>query len=118
MFSTGRCQECVCGRSFDDAGAFTRHKKNCLKGRKHLANALSHAKESHRAKKCRINGNTPASSSSHIPSETPDDHTLGSSESLPNLMNATQLTESGVLNEAGPVTRADEVCVHFSRLLI
>ena len=111
MFSTGRCQECICGRSFDDAGAFTRHKKNCLKGRKRLAKALSHAKESHRAKRCRIEGNTPASSSLHIPS---DDHTLGSSESLPNLMNATQSTESGVLNEAGPVMRADEVCVHFS----
>lgn len=47
-------QECICGRSFDNAGAFTRHKKNCQKGRKHLASALQRAKETHVRKKRRI----------------------------------------------------------------
>lgn len=47
-------QECVCGRLFENAGAFTRHKKICSKGRKHLASVLQHAKETHHRKKRRI----------------------------------------------------------------
>ena len=111
MFSTSHRQECICGQSFNDAGAFTRHKRKCLKGKKRLADVLNLAKESHYAKKCRIQSNTPASTS-HISNETPDDDVLGPSDSLPSLMNATQST-SGVLNEAGPVKGAGEVCVHF-----
>ena len=111
MFSTGNWQECICGRSFDDAGAFTRHKKKCLKGKKRLADVLSLAKESHHAKKCRIET---SASSSHTSNETPDDHVLGPLDSLPDSMNATQSTKSGVMNEAGPVKGGGEVCVLFS----
>ena len=111
MFSTSHRQECICGRSFDDAGAFTRHKRKCLKGKKRLADVLSLAKESHHAKKCRIET---SASSSHTSNETPDDHVLGPLDSLPDSMNATQSTKSGVMNEAGPVKGGGEVCVLFS----
>ncbi|KAN0077361.1 hypothetical protein V8E55_011216 [Tylopilus felleus] len=50
-------QECVCGRSFDNARAFTRHKKTCQKGRKRLANALRQARELHYSKRHRVEGN-------------------------------------------------------------
>ena len=56
MITTSYSQTCLCGRSFDNAGAFTRHKNTCSRGRKRLANALSHAKESYRTKKCRVEG--------------------------------------------------------------
>ena len=69
MFSISHRQECICGQSFDDAGAFTRHKRKCSKGKKRLADVLSLAKESHHAKKYRIEGNTPTSSS-HTSNET------------------------------------------------
>lgn len=49
-------QTCVCGRLFDNAGAFTRHKKGCQKGKKRLANALKQAKEVYHAKKRRVQG--------------------------------------------------------------
>lgn len=56
MFSSSN-QECVCGRSFDNTGAFTRHKKNCQQGKKRLATALRQAKEVHLNKKRRVEGN-------------------------------------------------------------
>ena len=68
MITTSYSQICLCGRSFDNAGAFTRHKKTCLRGKKHLANALSHAKESYRTKKCHVEGSEETVSSSHTES--------------------------------------------------
>lgn len=53
MFS-GSNQTCICGRFFDNAGAFTRHKKSCQEGKKRLANVLSQAKESRSRKKRRV----------------------------------------------------------------
>lgn len=50
-------QECVCGRSFDNARAFTRHKKTCQKGRKRLANALRQARELYYSKRHHVEGN-------------------------------------------------------------
>lgn len=47
-------QECVCGRSFDNAGAFTRHKKSCKKGKNRLASVLKQAQEAHLRKKRRV----------------------------------------------------------------
>jgi hypothetical protein len=47
-------QVCICGRSFSDAGAFTRHHKTCQKGRKRLSSALIRAKEIYENKKRRI----------------------------------------------------------------
>lgn len=47
-------QVCICGRSFSDAGAFTRHHKTCHKGRKRLSSALVRAKEIYQSKKRRI----------------------------------------------------------------
>lgn len=49
-------QECVCGRSFDNAGAFTRHKKSCKKGKNRLASVLKQAQEAHLRKKRRVEG--------------------------------------------------------------
>jgi hypothetical protein len=48
------CQVCICGRSFSDAGAFTRHHKTCQKGRKRLSSALLRVKEVYQSKKRRV----------------------------------------------------------------
>lgn len=55
MFSNST-QGCICGRSFDDSGAFTRHKKTCRKGKKHLAIALRQVKDTHLHKKRHVEG--------------------------------------------------------------
>ena len=54
MISTSYRQECLCSWSFDNTGAFTRHNKTCLKGKKRLANVLNQAQESyyHRKRCC------------------------------------------------------------------
>lgn len=49
-------QTCVCGRSYTDIGAFTRHEKGCRKGMKRLSSALAKAKEIYHAKKARRRG--------------------------------------------------------------
>jgi len=56
MISTSSFQECLCGCSFDNTGAFTRHKKTCSKGKKRLAHVLQHAKELYHRKKSHIGG--------------------------------------------------------------
>lgn len=57
-------QECVCGRSFDNAGAFTRHKKTCQEGKKRLAGVLMQAKEVRLRKKRRVKGTSESSTES------------------------------------------------------
>lgn len=52
MFSSSN-QTCICGRFFDNAGAFTRHKKSCQEGKKRLAHVLNQAKELHTSRKKR-----------------------------------------------------------------
>lgn len=54
MFSTSSEQTCVCGHFFDSAGALTRHKKNCQRGKKRLADALRQAREVYQAKRRRL----------------------------------------------------------------
>ena len=121
MISTSYCQQCLCGRSFDDTGAFTRHKKICLKSKKRLANVLSHTKESYRSKKCRIEDEGSVGASSQIvPSNTVSRHgtmddalgaTLEGSNTL-DAMDIVGLSQTKVLNETR-VSRADQVCVCF-----
>ena len=79
MASTIYCQECSCGRSFDDTGAFTRHKKTCSKGKKRLAHVLKHAKESYHRKRSRIRGGEEflsQTASSERASQTVSDETV------------------------------------------
>ncbi|KIK25474.1 hypothetical protein PISMIDRAFT_9510 [Pisolithus microcarpus 441] len=38
-------QVCICGRSFSDIAAFTRHNRNCQRGKKRLSGALTCVKE-------------------------------------------------------------------------
>ena len=122
MISTSYCQQCLCGRSFDDTGAFTRHKKICLKSKKRLANVLNHAKESHRSKKRRIEDEGSAGSSSQIVTSNTVfrhgtvDGALGDTalEVLNTLdaMDTVGLSPTKVLNETR-VSRADQVCICF-----
>ena len=99
MITTSYSQICLCGRSFDNAGAFTRHKKTCPRGKKRLANALSHAKESYRIKRCRVEESEETASSSQaegleVVSHTADgvlDDTSGVSDSIRNLVQPTQI---------------------------
>lgn len=51
---SGFTQICVCGRTFNDVGAFTRHEKGCRKGRKRLSGALARAKQVFSAKRARL----------------------------------------------------------------
>lgn len=53
---SGFIKTCVCGRTFNDLAAFTRHEKGCRKGKKRLSNALAKAKQYYRAKKPRLGG--------------------------------------------------------------
>ena len=122
MISTSYCQECPCGRSFDDTGAFTRHKKTCLKGKKHLANVLSHAKESYRSKKCRIEDERSASSSSQIVTSSISHHdivdsvlggtALDMSDTLGSMDTGQLQGQTKVLNEVS-ISGADQVCILF-----
>ena len=123
MISTSYCQQCLCGRSFSDTGAFTRHKKSCLKGKKRLANALSHAKESYHSKKCRIEDESSAGSSSQIiiseaiPHHDTVDDALGGAalevSTIPSSMDTVELSQTNkVLNEAR-ISRVDQVCICF-----
>ena len=97
---TSYSQTCLCGRSFDNAGAFTRHKKTCSRAKKRLANTLSHAKESYRTKKCRIEGNketagSPQTETSMVVSHTGPEvlgDTSGASHSVHSLMDTLQPT--------------------------
>ena len=115
MISTSYHQECLCGRSFDDSGAFTRHKKNCVKGKKRLADVLSHVKDSYHSKKCRIEGDgKSASFSSKTTSLNAVSHTVddtgdtapGLSDSLHSSIETTQPIQARM-------SRADQVCIHF-----
>ena len=120
MISTSYCQECPCGRSFDDTGAFTRHKKTCLKGKKRLANVLSHAKESYRSKKCRTEDQS--SSSSQIVTSSAAHHdivdgvlggtTLDVSDTLGSMDTGQPQGQTKVLNEVR-ISGADQVCILF-----
>ena len=107
MILSSYCQECLCGQPFDNAGAFTRHKKTCLKGKKRLASALTHAKESYHCKKYRVGNNEESPSSlqttssravSHAIDEALND--LGPSDT-PHLVDA---------NAAYPDTNAEPNC--------
>ena len=119
MISTSYRQECLCGRSFDDTGAFTRHGKNCAKSKKRLANVLNHAKESYHSKKRRTEGDDKnASSSSKTASSKIVPHTvhdtgdtaLGISDSLRNSIDTAQSREARM-------SRADQVCTHLLFLI-
>jgi len=121
MISTSYSQECVCGRSFGDTGAFTRHKKTCLKGKKRLAHVLSHARESYRSKKCRIEDEESASSSQIVTPKTVSHHdtvddTLGDTvlevSNTLGSMDTIQPRQTKVSNEAR-VSRVDQVCILF-----
>lgn len=116
IIPTSYHQECPCGWSFDDTGAFTRHKKNCAKGKKCMANALSHAKELYHSKKRRIEGDDKsASSSSKAASSNTVSHTvddafsdtgLGILDSLHSSRDTMQLTEAHI-------SSTDQVCNTF-----
>lgn len=54
QFSAVLSRTCACGRSYDDAGGFTRHQHVCPRGKKRLSNALEAAKASYRKKKARV----------------------------------------------------------------
>ena len=117
MITTSYSQICLCDRSFDNAGAFTRHKKTCLRGKKRLANALSHAKESYRTKKCRVERSEETVSSSreegsgaisHTAGGVPIGDTSGVSDSGPSLMDALRPTQIKGPSEV-PASGVDEV---------
>ena len=120
MISSSYRQECLCGRLFDDAGAFTRHKKMCLKGKKRLASVLAHAKESYHHKKCRV-GNSEGSPSSlqdagsRAASRTADEALcdLGPSGTPPSLVDAIQPSTTKIPNETAPRSGLEEVCILF-----
>ncbi|KIK10636.1 hypothetical protein PISMIDRAFT_124131 [Pisolithus microcarpus 441] len=44
-------QVCICGRSFLDIAAFTRHNRNCQRGKKRLSGALTRVKEIYQNKR-------------------------------------------------------------------
>jgi len=115
MFSTSFCQVCLCGRSFDNAGAFTRHRKTCSKGKKRLANALGHAKESYHSKKRRVESGNSSShtiiSGSHAVGEAPDDTALHSSS----VIDTTQPTQTTSSDDAR-MSGLDKVCIPFFML--
>ncbi|KIK11214.1 hypothetical protein PISMIDRAFT_19728 [Pisolithus microcarpus 441] len=46
-------QVCICGRSFSDIAAFTRHNRNCQRGKKRLSGALTRVKEIYQNKRPR-----------------------------------------------------------------
>ena len=123
MISSSYRQECLCGRSFDNTGAFTRHKKACLKGKKRLASVLTQAKESYHRKKCRVlesNEESPSSSqalSSKDVSHTTDleaQNTLGPSDTPPNIVDEMQPTHIKIPNETARSSGLEEVCMPFS----
>lgn len=46
-------QVCICGRSFSNIAAFTKHNRNCQRGKKRLSDALVVAKEIYQNKRPR-----------------------------------------------------------------
>ena len=117
MISSSYRQECLCGRSFDNAGAFTRHKKTCLSGKKRLASALTHARECYHRKKRRVVGDEESPSSSQTTSLRAVPHTadealngIGPSDFL-GLVDAREPT---LTNETARRSGPREVCMPFS----
>lgn len=115
MISTSYRQECLCSRSFDNTGAFTRHKKTCLKGKKRLANALNQAQESYYHKKRCCVEDSPSSSQtaslevvSQTVDEALDDAPSGTS---PSVMDGVQR------RTARMVSGLNEVCTPFFHLI-
>lgn len=90
-------QVCICGRSFSDIAAFTKHNRDCRRGKKRLSDALLVAKEVYRNKRSRrLDG---------------DEETLSASESHGNgttLVEDPNEGDSGSfqLQEAGQVVSA------------
>ena len=116
MIPTSYRQECPCGQSFDDTGALTRHKKNCVKGKKRLANVLSHAKESYHSKKCRIEENKDsASSSSKIASSKIVPHAVDDAlgDTAPGMSDFLRSSIDTMQPSEARMSRADQVCIHF-----
>jgi hypothetical protein len=62
-------QTCICNRSFDNPGAFTRHGRTCKKRKRQLGDALVRAKESYSKKRRHVE-----SSGEAVPS--PTDHSV------------------------------------------
>ena len=126
MISSSYHQECLCGQPFDDAGAFTRHKKMYLKGKKRLASVLAHAKKSYHHKKCHVGDSEESPSSLQnaglgAASHTTDEalHDLGPSDTPPSLVDATQpSTQIKIPNETTPRSGLEEVCILFYFLFI
>ena len=117
MLSTSFVQVCLCGRSFDNAGAFTRHRKLCFQGKKCLANVLGHAKESYQSKKRRTESGSSSSNTisskagSHTVAESADD-TVSHSFCVTDMTQPTQTTS---LDDAC-VSGLDKVCIPFITL--
>ena len=92
-------QECTCGWLFDNTGAFTRHKKTCLKGKKRLASVLTGAKELYHHKKHRIEDDEESPGPSQITSSRAVPHTADQAPNdlepsdTPSLVDAIQLTQ-------------------------
>jgi hypothetical protein len=58
-------QVCICGRSFSDIAAFTKHNRDCRRGKKRLSDALTVAKEIYKSKRPRrLDGDEEATQSS------------------------------------------------------
>lgn len=75
-------QTCVCNRSFNDLGAFTRHGKICKKRKRQLGDALLRAKELYTLKKQRLktNGEAIPSHESHsVATSHHESQSIGSS---------------------------------------
>lgn len=119
MISSSYGQECLCGWSFDNAGAFTRHKRTCLNGRKCLANALHHTKELYHHKRCCVKHSEESPSSSQVRNSmavSPTTvegplHDVGPLDSLPSTM---QPAQTKIPNEACTSdAKSDKVCMPF-----
>ena len=116
MISTSYRQECLCGRSFEDSGAFTRHKKNCVKGKKRLADVLSHAKDSYHSKKSRIEGDGESESFSlKTASLNPVSHTVDDTfgDTAPGLSDVLHSSIETTQPVQACMSRVDQVYIHF-----
>ena len=119
MISSSYGQECLCGQSFDNAGAFMRHKRTCLNSKKRLANALHHAKELYHHKRCHVECSEESPSSLQVGNSmavsltTVDEplHDVGPSDSLPSTM---QPAQTKIPNEAHiSDAKSNKVCMPF-----
>ena len=123
MISSSYRQECLCGRSFDNTGAFTRHKKTCLKGKKRLASVLTGAKELYHHKKRRVEDDEESPGPSQITSSRAVPHTADQAPNdlepsdTPSLVDAIQLTQTEIPDETarrpGPKEVRVPVCIFF-----